>query len=150
MTAPPTSPVHSGLDRVLGDITAEREAQHAAWGTQHHMVDGTGPQWTSLAQTARQECDQASETGQLSWRHVLVEEVAEALAEHDPAELRRELVQVAAVAVQWIQAIDHRDTPPAHEGKTAWPSRPNCSSPATAKQPATSPESSEATKDAPG
>lgn len=33
---------------------------------------------------------------------VLVEEVAEALAEGDPARLRRELVQVAAVTVQWI------------------------------------------------
>lgn len=108
MTAVSTSPAHAGLDRVLADITAEREAQHTIWGVQHHIPDGTGPQWTSLAETARRECEHASETGRLSWRHVLVEEVAEALAENDPARLRYELVQVAAVAVQWIQAIDHR------------------------------------------
>jgi hypothetical protein len=108
MTAVSTSPAHAGLDRVLADITTEREAQHAAWGVQDQMRDGTGPQWTSLAETARRECEHASEAGRLSWRHVLVEEVAEALAEDDVALLRRELVQVAAVAVQWIQAIDHR------------------------------------------
>lgn len=83
---------------------------------QHHVPDGTGPQWASLADQARQECEQAGETGGLSWRHVLFEEVAEALAEADPAKLRRGLVQVAAVAVQWIQAIDHRSTSAAQEG----------------------------------
>lgn len=108
MTAVSTSLAHAGLDRVLADITTEREAQHTIWGVQHHMPDGTGPQWTSLAETARGECEHASEAARLSWRHVLVEEVAEALAENDPARLRHELVQVAAVAVQWIQAIDHR------------------------------------------
>lgn len=35
---------------------------------------------------------------------------AEALAESDPARLRAELVQVAAVAVCWIEAIDRRAT----------------------------------------
>ena len=150
MTAVSTSPAHSGLDLVLADITTERESQHAIWGVQHHMPDSTGPEWTSLAETARQECETASETGRLSWRHVLVEEVAEALAEDDPARLRHELVQVAAVAAQWIQAIDHRSTPAAQEGENAWPSRPSCYSPATAKPPATSPESSEVTKAVPG
>lgn len=120
MTAVSTSPAQSGMDRVLANITAERESQHAIWGVQHHMPDGTGQQWTSLTETARRECEHASETGRLSWRHVLVEEVAEALAEalaeDNPARLRRELVQVAAVAVQWIQAIDHRSTPAAQKG----------------------------------
>lgn len=43
-----------------------------------------------------------------AWRHILDEEVAEALAETDPERLRAELVQVAAVAVQWIEALDRR------------------------------------------
>ncbi|HEU5472720.1 MAG TPA: hypothetical protein VFV67_18895 [Actinophytocola sp.] len=149
MTAVSTSPAHAGLGRVLDDITAERESQYTLWSFQHQMPDGTGPQWTNLADTARRECEHASETGQLSWRHVLVEEVAEALAEADPARLRRELVQVAAVAVQWLQAIDHRSTPAAQNGENVWPSPPSCSSPATARPSATSPGSSAATKAAP-
>ncbi|MGQ0776298.1 MAG: hypothetical protein ACT4NY_18040, partial [Pseudonocardiales bacterium] len=102
---------HTGLNRVLADITAEREAQHAIYGVQHQLPDGTGQQWTQLADNARRECEQAATAGQLTWRHILLEEVAEALAEEDPARLRRELVQVVAVGVQWLQAIDNRSLP---------------------------------------
>lgn len=109
----------SGLDRVLADITAEREAQHAAWGAQHHLSDGTGPQWRSSADTARRACERAAATGRLTWRYILLEEVAEALAEDDPALLRGELVQVGAVVAQWLQAIDHRSTPTPAEGTPA-------------------------------
>lgn len=101
----------AGLDRVLADITAEREAQHAVHGVQHHLPDGTGPQWAQLADNARRECEQAATVGRLTWRHILLEEVAEALAEDDPALLRRELVQVVAVGAQWLQAIDNRSQP---------------------------------------
>ena len=107
---------HAGLDRVLADITAEREAQHAVRGVQHHLPDGTGPQWTELADKARRECEQAAAAGRLTWRHLLLEEVAEALAENDPTQLRRELVQVVAVGTQWLQAIDNRSVPAAAEG----------------------------------
>jgi hypothetical protein len=101
----------AGLDRVLADITAEREAQHAVHGVQHHLPDGTGPQWAQLADNTRRECEQAAAAGRLTWRHILLEEVAEALAEDDPALLRRELVQVVAVGAQWLQAIDNRSLP---------------------------------------
>lgn len=98
---------HTGLDRVLADVTVEREAQHDTWGIQQ-LPDGTGPRWATVADDARRECERAAAAGELTWRHVLVEEVAEALAEDDPARLRAELVQVAAVAVQWLQAVDRQ------------------------------------------
>ncbi|MGH3614342.1 MAG: hypothetical protein ACRDRK_17495 [Pseudonocardia sp.] len=107
---------HDGLDRVLADITAEREAQHAVHGVQHHLPDGTGPYWAPLADNARRECEQAGAAGRLTWRQILLEEVAEALAEHDPDRLRRELVQVVAVGAQWLQAIDNRGLPAVAEG----------------------------------
>lgn len=141
---------HTGLDRVLADITGEREAQHAVWGVQHHLPDGTGPQWLTPAEEARRECEQAASTKGLAWRHILCEEVAEALAEDDPVRLRCELVQVAAVVVQWIQALDHRGKSAKPEGNPTWQLPPNSSSPATAKPPATSRESSAATVAAPG
>ena len=37
-----------------------------------------------------------------------VPELSEALAETDPTRLRAELLQVAAVAVRWVTAIDER------------------------------------------
>jgi hypothetical protein len=58
----------------------------------------------------REACQMATADGRVTWRHILTEEVYEAFAESDPTKLRAELVQVAAVAVQWIQAIDRRPT----------------------------------------
>ena len=94
--------------RVLSDVIAERQRQHARWGVQSHP-DGTGGLAAVLAREAAQrECDQLSVATLLTWRAILAEEVAEAFAEVDQDRLREELVQVAAVAVQWIEALDRR------------------------------------------
>lgn len=84
---------------VIFDVVDERDRQDAKWGEQNH--------------------------GDAIWLAVLIEEVGEAAREIlearpvvgyvDPippiatALLRAELVQVAAVAVAWIEAIDRRD-----------------------------------------
>lgn len=96
----------AGIEAVLDSIRSERLAQHMRWGRQHHLPNGTGSRWSGLAESARGTCDAASDAGTLSWRDILVEEVAEVMAEADAWKLRAELVQVAAVAVQWVQALD--------------------------------------------
>jgi len=45
---------------------------------------------------------------QVTWRDILYEEVLEAYVETDWSALRAELVQVAAVAVAWIEHLDRR------------------------------------------
>lgn len=50
----------------------------------------------------------AERDGRLTWRHVLEEQVAAALAEHEPEKLRAELVQVAAVCGAWTEALERR------------------------------------------
>lgn len=94
---------------VCREVIRERVRQDARWGQQNHP-DGTGPTMTTLnrADEARKACDYAHENGIGTWRHILTEEYAEALAESDPAKLREELIQVAAVAVAWVEAIDRR------------------------------------------
>ncbi|WP_026931205.1 hypothetical protein [Glycomyces tenuis] len=91
---------------VLGDIAAEQVRQDAKFGEQNH-IDGTGD-YDEAADAARRACQRAAKHGYLTWRHVLAEEVAEAFAETDPAKLRAELIQVAAVAATWVEAIDRR------------------------------------------
>ncbi|GGV37958.1 hypothetical protein GCM10010182_72840 [Actinomadura cremea] len=95
------------LQKVLADVAAEREAQDRAWGVQD-FPDGTGPTFAARAEESKRDCADAAASGDLAWRHILTEEFFEALAESDHAELRGELVQTAAVAIQWIQAIDRR------------------------------------------
>lgn len=96
------------LAAVLELIAGERLLQDQKWGEQNH-IDGTGGNQVT-ADLARMVCQQAAKFGQLTWRQVLDEEVQEAFAESDPARLRAELVQVAAVAVAWIESIDRRDS----------------------------------------
>ena len=107
-------------EAVLGHIRDERARQNTKWGEQNHP-DGTGPDThplrticsdatpaSALADIATFATDTAAELGLVTWRNILLEEVFEALAEPDPAKLRTELVQVAAVAAQWVEAIDRR------------------------------------------
>ncbi|MEU6038567.1 nucleoside triphosphate pyrophosphohydrolase [Actinomadura sp. NPDC047616] len=102
-----TEGVPGALGRVLDDIAEERAAQDRRWGVQE-FPDGSGPQYAEAAERAKRECAEAWTRGELTWRHVLTEEFYEALAESDPAELRTELIQTAAVAVKWVQDLDRR------------------------------------------
>lgn len=95
------------LAKVLADVAAERDGQDRMWGVQE-FPDGSGPDFTEAAEEAERECAAAWSRGELTWRHILTEEFFEALAETDPARLRNELVQTAAVAVKWVQALDRR------------------------------------------
>lgn len=116
----------SATTDVLAEVYAERASQNAKWGEQNHadldMIlmkrqGGCTPQ--RMAEhygipsdtRARSQCDRAFDLGQGTWAHILIEEVAEAIGTNgDRVALRAELVQVAAVAVAWIEAIDRRRT----------------------------------------
>jgi len=98
---------------VLDEVAAERVRQNERWGEQNHR-DGTGDRrWRDAANHVRSEVDDEARAGRTTWNGVLREELFEALAESDPARLRAELVQVAAVAVAWVEAIDRRTEPAA-------------------------------------
>lgn len=95
--------------KVASDVSAERERQHEKWGEQN-LPDGTGygqPNCFDL-ESAREEFERALAADRLTYEHVLTEEYFEAVEEADPVKLRAELVQVAAVAQAWVEAIDRR------------------------------------------
>jgi hypothetical protein len=98
---------------VIDEVAAERQRQDDKWGEQHHP-DGVATTDVDrvAAETARRACEAAADNGSLTWRLILDEEVHEAFAEADPALLRAELIQVAAVAVAWVEAIDRRTPVP--------------------------------------
>ena len=61
------------------------------------------------ARGARIACERAAEAGLVTWGHILVEEVADAIeagAVASGGELRAELVQVAAVVCAWLEDLD--------------------------------------------
>ena len=93
--------------RVLLDVANERGRQDEKWGQQSHP-DGTSREYKAVAEASKRLCDARHKQGVGTWRDILKEEFHEAMAETSPPALRAELVQVAAVAVAWIEAIDRR------------------------------------------
>lgn len=94
---------------VATGIIDERAAQDARWGQQNHR-NGTGSRSDErYADAAKALCDLSAKHGTVSWKMILDEEVREAFAESDPAKLRAELIQVAAVASAWVEAIDRSE-----------------------------------------
>lgn len=110
---------------ILLEIARERERQTDKHGDQSHLPFGTGQQRNTLcdlttygdipdnqrlARYARLRTKDASQNeggdGSITMEHILTEEWAEVLEEDDHGRLRDELIQVAAVAVQWIEHID--------------------------------------------
>jgi hypothetical protein len=92
---------------VLDEIFEERERQDKKWGEQH-WPDGTNAGFTSTADAARAFCDARFRDGTLTWYNILREEFTEACAETQWPKLRKELIQVAAVCVAWIEDGDTR------------------------------------------
>lgn len=93
----------------LDEVAMERHRQDEQWGEQNHP-DGTGGHdYEAQADMARDWCRDKASDGSVTWADILHEEVAEALAESDPDKLRSELIQVAAVATCWAEAIDRRE-----------------------------------------
>lgn len=92
--------------RVVRAVIVERRAQQAKWGVQD-LPNGTGGrEFDRAADRAKLKCEGAFKAGIGTYRHILAEEVAEAFAESDPEKLRAELVQVAAVAIAWLEKLE--------------------------------------------
>lgn len=101
------------MDQVRQELAVIRER----WGEQNHPDRAPqGPMAAATDDYMRQEeanvartlCETANDQKRPGWDLILMEEVREALAETHPDRVRAELVQVAAVAVQWIDCINRR------------------------------------------
>ncbi len=98
------------MRQVLDEIVAERVRQEDRWGESNHP--DTYPHfhyWMAPAERFKEITDGRARAGVCSYTDVLLEEVAEAIDEAragNKRALREELIQVAAVAVKWVEKID--------------------------------------------
>jgi hypothetical protein len=102
---------------VLQEIADERARQDAKWGPiQDHA--NIHPGWKNFnyglmtANNAKAVTDRRMASGDDTWTDILYEEFAEAIEEAaagDVAALRTELIQVAAVAVKWVENLDREN-----------------------------------------
>lgn len=117
--------------RIFDEIDEERIRQDTKWGELNHpdvdtvLTDRDGGCTTQrmaeeygipTATCARANCDGEAKLGRCTWAHIAVEELAEAVEAATDAQqgrapvasLRKELVQLTAVLVAWVEAIDRR------------------------------------------
>lgn len=96
------------MSYTLDLIEKEVARQVELWGEQNHP-DGTGlPGDHQRVENFKALMKILVEDGHLTWRDILYEEVLEVFEATDPEELKTELIQVAAVATSWAEAIDRR------------------------------------------
>lgn len=94
---------------ICNEVIDERAKQDAKWGEQTHgnqRNENTRAAAQKAADRYKRINDSRVAEDALTWDGVLLEEVYEAIAEADSVKLREELIQVAAVAVAWVQCID--------------------------------------------
>lgn len=100
----------------MRDILCERVRNRARWGVQDHpSVHGTPHSMPNTfiydipgEKRAKALCDGKARRGTITWTDILLEEFAEAVDAPNDVLRRAELVQVAAVALAWIECIDRR------------------------------------------
>lgn len=98
--------VSDARERIFTDIIAERDRQDAKWEPRQRHPDGTGEQYKWKADEAREFCQLADKMNAVTWMDILREEFWEAMAESVPGRLRVELIQMIAVATNWIEHLD--------------------------------------------
>jgi hypothetical protein len=116
-------------ENVLEAIREERRRQDARWGEQNHpsicLVSAAEGRILPITSSfdvakvcmdleipfdlrAKRACDARAAAGTVTWAHIAVEELSEAVCSVTDAERRKELVQLAAVVAAWIECIDRR------------------------------------------
>jgi|SRR5690606_10660452 len=100
--------------RILDLVAQERDEQDMRFGEQNHpdLIELWQKDVRRLYQQWADEWKEANWArvmdNDLAWDSILLEEVYEALAEEDQGRLFDELIQVAAVAVAWAEAVQRR------------------------------------------
>ena len=104
-------------DKVLFDILIERKKQDEKYGehnrrTSAQMLSTLPCERYGLPseEVIKSHTDEAMEVGKLTFAHVATEELIEAISAKDEVNQREELIQCAASIVQWIEAIDRKNS----------------------------------------
>jgi hypothetical protein len=95
---------------IAEEVAAELDYQQYLWGNQHHPDVVSEGRWhREWAEGEVQRAKISMVENGLTWEDILLEEVHEALAAPAGDDRREELIQVIAVATNWVRDIDSRE-----------------------------------------
>ena len=95
-------------------IQREQDRQIAKWGVQDHPSFHDTVHHEALVRDDavrffKDACAESASAGTLTWEEIFLEEMAEARAEiNNDENLKTELIQIAAVALSWIESINRK------------------------------------------
>ena len=99
----------------MADVFDERDRQNDLWCEQNHPIISPALPYVRCVEFYLEESIKWKNTNDarvgseaLAWDGILLEEVFEALSERDPDARRKELVEVAAVAIAMIESEDRK------------------------------------------
>ncbi len=98
---------------ILEDVALEMARQRQVWGEQNHPDTlESGNKYALKAEEYKIRCDIRNKNNENTWDLIFLEEVYEALEQAvagDRDKLAEELIQVAAVACSWHEALYRRN-----------------------------------------
>lgn len=107
---------HKHTLNVCAEVMHERERQHAKWGEQNHpSISREFTDYVTrmtrfpIELEARRECNRMTNEGRVTYAHIALEEFAEVIFAVDEKHRKGELIQLAAVCVAWVEAIDRKE-----------------------------------------
>lgn len=93
---------------VLNEVLEDRRYRRTYYG-ERNFPDGTGEFYEPEFRSADRGVRYQREQGTLAWRDLLMRAAIGATCQTDPEDLRDELVELASLVVEWIEAIDRRE-----------------------------------------
>ena len=99
---------HEACKIVLDEVLADRRFSRIRYG-ERNLPDGTSEFYLPEFRSADMNVLQQREQGTLTWRDLMMREAIWATCETDPEGLRGELLYLASLVVEWIEAIDRRE-----------------------------------------
>ena len=93
---------------VLNEVLDDRRFSHS-YHNERNFPDGTSEFYLPEFYKAAKNAVQQREQGTLTWRDMMMVTAISATLVTDPEDLRDELVELASLIIEWIEAIDRRE-----------------------------------------
>ena len=100
------------MDKILNEIKAERERQNKKWGEQNHKpIEWIAILTEEVGEASKEALDHYFENGLEKLKNEGGREIMiDSIQEDRLKRYRKEMIQVAAVAVQMIECLDRNAT----------------------------------------
>jgi hypothetical protein len=102
---------------IYTEIIEERQKQDIKWGQQNHPIVSHLDTYSNglpilsdydicNEERAKFLCNWNAQMGSLTWGHIIIEELVEAMSAKTKEEMRTELIQCAAVIIAMIESLE--------------------------------------------